>query len=59
VSGIYCTRASGGKTHLAIALGRAAVETGHSVLVTSARALLAALAQAASEGQLADRHGLW
>src|SRR5688572_15316317 len=44
-----------GKTHLAIALGRTAVETGHSVLFTSATALLAALARAESEGQLADR----
>lgn len=44
-----------GKTHLAIALGRAAVETGHSVLFTSATALLAALAKADTEGQLADR----
>jgi DNA replication protein DnaC len=44
-----------GKTHLAIALGRAAVETGHSVLFTSATALLAALAKAESDGQLADR----
>jgi DNA replication protein DnaC len=43
-----------GKTHLAIALGRA-VETGHSVLFTSATALLAALAKAETEGQLADR----
>jgi DNA replication protein DnaC len=43
------------KTHLAIALGRAAVETGHTVLFTSATALLAALAKAESEGQLADR----
>jgi DNA replication protein DnaC len=44
-----------GKTHLAIALGRAAVETGHTVLFTGATALLAALAKAESEGQLADR----
>ena len=44
-----------GKTHLAIALGRAAVEAGHSVLFTSATALLAALARAESEGQLAER----
>src|SRR5574339_573912 len=44
-----------GKTHLAIALGRAAVETGHTVLFTSATALLAALAKAETEGQLADR----
>lgn len=44
-----------GKTHLAIALGRAVVEAGHSVLFTSATALLAALAKAETEGQLADR----
>jgi len=44
-----------GKTHLAIALGRAAVETGHSVLFSSATALLAALAKAETDGQLADR----
>ena len=44
-----------GKTDLAIALGRAAVETGHSVLFTSATGLLAALAKAETEGQLADR----
>ena len=42
-----------GKTHLAIGLGRAVVEAGHSVLVTSATALLAALANAETEGQLA------
>jgi len=44
-----------GKTHLAIALGRAAVETGHSVLFVSATTLLAALAKAESEGQLKDK----
>lgn len=44
-----------GKTHLAIALGRAAVEAGHSVLFTSATALLAALARAESDGQLSDK----
>ena len=44
-----------GKTHLAIALGRAVVEAGHSVLFVSATALLAALARAETEGQLADR----
>jgi DNA replication protein DnaC len=44
-----------GKTHLAIALGRAAVETGHSVLFTNATALLAALAKAESEGSLRDK----
>jgi DNA replication protein DnaC len=41
-----------GKTHLAIALGRAAVETGHAVLFVSATTLLAALARAEAEGQL-------
>ena len=44
-----------GKTHLAIALGRAVVEAGHSVLFTSATALLAALSKAETDGQLADR----
>ena len=44
-----------GKTHLAIALGRAVVEAGHSVLFTSATALLAALAKAETDGQLTDR----
>ena len=44
-----------GKTHLAIALGRAVVEAGHSVLFTSATALLAALGKAETDGQLADR----
>ena len=48
-----------GKTHLAIALGRAAVETGHSVLFVGATALLAALAKAESEGQLADKIGFF
>ncbi len=41
-----------GKTHLAIALGRAAVETGHAVLFVSATTLLASLARAEVEGQL-------
>jgi len=40
---------------LAIALGRAVVEAGHSVLFTSATALIAALAKAETDGQLADR----
>ncbi|MFT3837948.1 MAG: IS21-like element helper ATPase IstB [Myxococcaceae bacterium] len=44
-----------GKTHLAIALGRCAVETNHSVLFVSATTLLAALAKAESEGQLKDK----
>jgi DNA replication protein DnaC len=44
-----------GKTHLAIALGRCAVEAGHSVLFTTATSLLAALARGDTEGQLAER----
>jgi DNA replication protein DnaC len=44
-----------GKTHLAIALGRACVETGHSVLFTTASTLIGALAKAENEGQLHDK----
>ncbi len=44
-----------GKTHLSIALGRAAVETNHTVLFVSATTLLAALAKGESEGQLKER----
>ena len=44
-----------GKTHLAIALGRTAVETNHSVLFVSAMTLLAALAKAEAEGQLKEK----
>jgi DNA replication protein DnaC len=44
-----------GKTHLAIALGRASVEAGHSVLFVTATALLAALSRAHLEGKLADQ----
>jgi DNA replication protein DnaC len=44
-----------GKTHLAIGLGRAAVEAGHSVLFVSATALLAALSRAEPDSQLAER----
>jgi DNA replication protein DnaC len=44
-----------GKTHLAIALGRAAVETGHSTLFTTTTALLANLAKAEIEGQLGEK----
>jgi DNA replication protein DnaC len=44
-----------GKTHLAIALGRAAVEAGHSVLFVTATSLLAQLSRAANEGKLADQ----
>ena len=48
-----------GKTHLAIALGRAAVEAGYSTLFTSTAALLATLAKAETEGQLAERLGFY
>ncbi len=48
-----------GKTHLAIGLGRACVEAGHSVLFTSATALLAALVKAENEGQLHERLGFY
>jgi DNA replication protein DnaC len=44
-----------GKTHLAIALGRAVVESGHSVLFVTATALLAHLSRAASEGKLGEQ----
>ena len=44
-----------GKTHLAIALGRAVVEAGHSVLFVTAAALLASLSRAQVEGKLADQ----
>jgi DNA replication protein DnaC len=41
-----------GKSHLAIGLGRKAVEQGHSVRFTTATALLATLGKAESEGDL-------
>jgi DNA replication protein DnaC len=44
-----------GKSHLAIGLGRKAVEQGHSVRFTTATALLAALGKAESEGGLAEK----
>src|SRR5437762_10957187 len=44
-----------GKTHLAIALGRAAIETGHSVLFVTATALIAQLSKAHADGRLADQ----
>ena len=44
-----------GKTHLAIALGRAAVEAGHSVLFVTATSLLATLSRAQVEGKLAEQ----
>ena len=44
-----------GKTHLAIGLGRAAVEAGFSVLYVSATALLATLAKAETENRLGEQ----
>src|SRR5690606_34851332 len=44
-----------GKTHLAIALGRAVVEAGHSVLFVTATALIGALAKAQGEGRLGEQ----
>ncbi len=48
-----------GKTHLAVALGRAVVEAGHSVLFVTATTLLAALTKAQNEGKLADQLGFY
>lgn len=44
-----------GKSHLAIGLGRRAVEQGHSVRFTTATALLATLGKAESEADLGDK----
>ena len=44
-----------GKTHLAIALGRAVVEAGSSVLFVTATSLLAQLSRAQVEGKLAEQ----
>jgi DNA replication protein DnaC len=44
-----------GKTHLAVALGRAVVEAGHSVLFVTATTLVAALTRAQGEGKLAEQ----
>jgi len=48
-----------GKTHLAIALGRAAILEGYSVLFVTAPALVAALAKAHAEGRLEERLGFF
>ena len=48
-----------GKTHLAVALGRAVVEAGHSVLFVTATTLVAALTRAQSEGKLAEQLGFY
>lgn len=44
-----------GKTHLAIALGRAAIREGYSVLFVTAPALVAGLAKAHAEARLEER----
>ncbi len=44
-----------GKTHLAVALGREAIEQGYSVLFTQAMPLIVQLAKAHQEGNLEDR----
>jgi DNA replication protein DnaC len=44
-----------GKTHLAVAIGRAVILAGYSVLFTTAPALVAALAKAHAEGKLEER----
>lgn len=44
-----------GKTHLAIALGREAIQRGYSTLFTTALNLVATLAKAQAEGRLEDR----
>lgn len=48
-----------GKTHLAIALGRAAIREGYSVLFMTAPALVAGLARAHAEGRLEERLGFY
>ncbi|WP_139031641.1 ATP-binding protein, partial [Candidatus Competibacter denitrificans] len=48
-----------GKTHLAVALGSAAIQQGYSTLFTSAAALVANLAKAHVEGRLEDRLTQW
>jgi DNA replication protein DnaC len=48
-----------GKTHLAIALGRAAIHEGYSVLFVTAPALVAGLVKAHAEGRLEERLGFF
>ena len=48
-----------GKTHLAIALGRAAIGEGYSVLFVTAPALVAGLAKAHADGRLEERLGFF
>lgn len=44
-----------GKTHLAIGIGRAAIEAGYTVLFTTAATLIAQLVKAHAEGRLEER----
>lgn len=44
-----------GKTHLAVGLGREAIRIGHSVLFTSAAALVMSLSKAQDDGKLDER----
>ena len=44
-----------GKTHVAISLGRAAIEAGHSALFVTATALLASMSRAHAEGRFGDQ----
>jgi DNA replication protein DnaC len=44
-----------GKSHLAVALGREAVQRGYSVLFTSAMALITDLMKAQAEGRLEEK----
>jgi DNA replication protein DnaC len=48
-----------GKTHLAVALGRAVVEAGHSVLFVTATTLIAALTRAHGECKLGEQLGFY
>lgn len=48
-----------GKTHLAIAIGRAAIEAGHSALFVTATSLLASLSKAHAEGHFGDQLGFF
>ena len=48
-----------GKTHLAIALGRTAIERGYSVLFTSAVSMLTNLTKAQSEGRMEERLSIY
>ena len=48
-----------GKTHLAIGLGRAVVEAGHSVLFTTAISLITSLSKAETDGVLGDKLGFY